>query len=70
MTESLTFTRTTLLCDEVKGVTNFKPFVMFGGPNPSGTGGIQIFQWVSWLLVLMFYSLASQCRCWGNTLEG
>ena len=41
------------LCDEVKDVTNFKPFVMFGGPNPSGTGSIQIFQCVSRLSLSM-----------------
>lgn len=35
------------VCLEVQDTTNFKPFILFGGPNPKGTGGIQIFQYVS-----------------------
>jgi hypothetical protein len=29
---------------EVKSVTNFNTLVLTGGPNPLGTGGMQLFQ--------------------------
>ena len=33
-------------CDEVKDLTNFKPFIICGGPCPKGTGSIEISQYV------------------------
>jgi hypothetical protein len=56
------------ICDEMKDVMNFKPFVMFGGPNPSGTGGIQIFQYVSRQVFMSDISHHRlQCRRWRNS---
>lgn len=34
------------ICDEIKDLTNLKPFIICGGPCPKGTGSIEIFKYV------------------------
>ena len=53
------------ICEEVTNETNFKPFIIFGGPNPKGTGGIQIFQYVLAYLHCCFIHWV-QRRFWGG----
>lgn len=59
------------VCEDVKVTTNFKPFMIFGGPSPKGTGGIQIFQYVCRLSMYVFHILIpSSVGSGETTLEG
>ena len=52
------------VCDQVKDSTNYKSFVIFGGPSTKGTGGIHIFQYVRHPLLIILCQSHLQHRLW------